>query len=298
MCFSLDGCDIHTRNRYLEFEDNHVPNERAKMSYSNAGQFRGDTFQTTLFDGITATETEYDYEFIDWHYHENAYFSLVTSGNCREINKRGTFDCSADSLLFHNYQEPHCNTKSGGLSRHFQLELTHDWCRRFEIDLDKLPGGSNILNPKIKLLFYNIYKEAKLFDDTSSLTIDSLLLQTFETMRGVENISAATKPKWVKKIEEILHDSSDPASLRELSNQLALHPAHLSRDFPRYFRCNFSEYLRRIKVERALPMLRNKRFTLTDIALSCGFADQSHFIRCFKEFVGITPKVYRKIVCS
>jgi AraC-like DNA-binding protein len=272
---------------------------RAKMNYSNKRQFSGDTFQTTLFDGIIATETEYDYRFIDWHYHENPYFSLVISGDCREINKQGIIEYSTDSLLFHNYQEPHCSAKSGGISHHFQLELTHDWCRKFEIDPDKMPGSSKILNPKIKLLFHNIYQESKLSDNTSNLTVDSLLLQAFETMRGVEGSSPSTKPKWVKKIDEILHDNFDQTlSLTELSCQLDLHSAHISRDFPRYFRCNFSEYIRMIKVEKALSMLRNRKFTLTDIALNCGFADQSHFIRCFKKFVGITPKVYRKIVIS
>lgn len=274
-------------------------NKRAEMSASNTREFNGDTFQTTLLDGIIATETRYDYRFIDWHYHENTYFSLVVSGNCREINQRGGFDCSTDSLLFHNYQEPHCSAKSGGISHHFQLELTHDWCRKFEMDQDRMPGSAKLLNPKIKLLFYNIYQESKLLDDTSNLTIDSLLLQAFETMRGVEKSSASPRPAWVKIIDEILHDNFDRTlSLRELSAQLNIHPAHLSRDFPRYFRCNFSEYIRMIKVEKALSMLRNRKFALTDIALGCGFADQSHFIRCFKKFVGITPKAYRKIVNS
>jgi AraC family transcriptional regulator len=269
------------------------------MSDSNVSQFRGDTFQTTLFEGIVATETEYDYDYIDWHYHENPYFSLVTAGNCREINKRGTFDCTTDSLLFHNYQDPHCNKKWGGISRHFQIELTLDWCSAFEIDPDRMPASSSIHNPKIKLLFYNIYREAKLADDTSSLTIDSLLLRTFEALSGVETVSTSIKPRWVKTVEEILHDSIyQTPSLREVSRLLDVHPAHLSRDFARYFRCNFSEYVRRIKVERAVSMLRNKKLPLADVAASCGFADQSHFIRCFKEFVSITPKAYRKLVAS
>lgn len=269
------------------------------MNYSHTGRFRGETLQTTRFDGITASETQYDYTFIDWHYHDRPYFSLATSGNSREINKRQVLDSSPDSLLFHNHQEPHSNTKAAGISRDFQLELSHDWCHRSEVDADNLPRSSNILNPNIKLLFYNIYREAKLSDDTSSLTIDSLLLQILETMRGVEHDSVSTKPRWVGQIDEILHESLDRTpSLKELSNQLHLHPAHLSRDFSRYFRCTFSEYIRKIKVEQALAMLRDKRFGLTEIAATCGFADQSHFIRCFKEFVRITPKAYRRIVNS
>ncbi len=269
------------------------------MEYSNVAQFKGETFQKRVFDGVVATETEYNYKFIDWHYHEHPYFTLVTSGDCREINKRGTIDCSTDSLLFHNHEEPHSSVKAGGISRHFQVELTLDWCRRFEIDPDRMPGSSKLLNPKIKLCFYNIYQESSVVDETSNLTIDALLVQAFETMQGAEHRQTSTRPKWVTRIDEILHDQFDqPLTLSDLSTELDLHVAHLSRDFPRYFRCNFSQYIRMIKVEKALSMLRNRKVSLTEIAVSCGFADQSHFIRCFKEFVGVTPKAYRKRVNS
>jgi AraC family transcriptional regulator len=267
------------------------------MNQFNSGKFSGETYQTILFDGFAVSETEYDYKFVDWHYHENPFFTLGILGNCREINKREILECSPDTLVFHNCQEAHCNTKSDGISRQFQLELSPDWCRKFEVRLDKLPNSSKILNPNIKLLFYNIYKESKLFDDTSNLTIDALLLQTFETMRGVESVSASVKPRWTKKIDEILHENFDQSlTLQKLSDELNLHWAHLSRDFPRYFRCNFSEYVRKIRVEKSLSLLRNKSLSLTEIAILCGFADQSHFIRTFKTFHGITPKAFRKII--
>jgi AraC family transcriptional regulator len=264
------------------------------------GQFTGDTFRSISFDGITASETEYDYRFIDWHYHDNPYFSLITLGNCREINRRGTFECSPDTVLFHNHHDPHSSIKSdGSVSRHFQLEMSTDWCRKLEIDPDRLPASAHISNTKIKLLFYGIYRETKLFDDSSSLVIDSLLLQAFDAMHGVEKSLASTRPRWVNKIDEILRDNFDGKhSLRELSDQLDLHPGHLSRDFSRYFRCGFSEYIRRIKVEKALTMLRDKKLSLAEIAATCGFADQSHFNRCFKEFVSVTPRAYRKLVNS
>lgn len=267
------------------------------MNCLGAGKFKGETYQTKAFDGIIATETEYDYKFIDWHYHENPYFSLTTFGTCLDGNKRETFECSTDSLLFHNCGEPHFNKKTDSLTRGFQIELSGDWYQKFEVDLNDLPKSSIILNPNIKLLFYNIYKEAKLSDDISNLTIDALLIKILETMRGIENNSAAAKPNWVKKIDEILHDNFDePLSLLELSNELNLHYAHISRDFPRYFHCNFGEYIRKIRVEKSLSLLRRRNLSLTDIALMCGFADQSHFIRCFKEFNGITPKKFRQII--
>jgi len=32
------------------------------------------------------------------------------------------------------------------------------------------------------------------------------------------------------------------------------------------------------------------------VALECGFSDQSHFIRCFKENIGITPLKYKNLL--
>ncbi len=267
------------------------------MNYFSAGQFSGHHNQTTAFDGILATETEYDYQFVDWHYHENPYFSFIFKGNCRHTNKRETFECSPDSLLFHNCYEPHCNTKAGGVSQGFQIELSHDWCKKFDIDLDKLPDSTKIIHPNSRLLFYNIYRESKLPDNTSNLTVDALLLETFAMMRSVETFSCASTPAWVKKLDEILHENVDrPLSLQGLSNELNLHFVHLSRDFPRYFRCNFSQYIRKIKVEKSLSLLRNRQFSMAEIAFMCGFADQSHFIRCFKEFTALTPKDFRKLI--
>lgn len=265
------------------------------MNYLKNGNFFGQNNLTISLDGITITETEYNYEFVDWHYHENPHFTFVTLGNLRQGTRRGTFECGADTLLFHNWQEPHYNIKPPGITRGFQIEIDAAWYKKFAVDPQQLPGVANIIRPNIRLLFYNIYKEAKIFDSTSTLTIDSLLVESFETMRGVETRCTGT-PQWVKKLDELLHDNFDRHfSLRELANELGLHWAHLSREFPRYFHCNFGEYVRKIKVEKSLALLRSSSLPMADITFTCGFADQSHFNRCFKEFTGVTPRTFRRI---
>jgi AraC family transcriptional regulator len=266
------------------------------MNYLKTGNSFGQNNRTISLDGITITETEYDYEFVDWHYHENPHFTLITHGNIKQGSRRQTYECTADTLLFHNSQEPHYNVKPAGITRGFQIEIDQPWSRKFDIDLAKLPAITNVTHPNIRLLFYNIYKESKVFDATSTLTIDSLLLETFETMRGVETFCSAA-PGWVKKIDELLRENTDePLSLQWLSRELDVHWAHLSRDFRRYFRCTFSQYVRKIKVEKSLPLLRDTTLPLAEITFICGFADQSHFVRCFKEFTGVTPKAFRRII--
>ena len=267
-----------------------------KVNSPLTGQFYGQTNKTLEPCGLTFTDTEYAREFVDWHHHDNPHFTLITRGGIRQGTSREVYECSADTLLFHNRQEPHYNVKPPGLTLGFQMEIHPQWSHSLEVNLDLLPNCAKINHPGLKLLFYRIYKEAKLPDDVSSLTTDALVLEMFSTMCGIETAARGKRPGWVKKISELLRDRFDqPLSLRSLALELNLHWAHLSREFPRYFHCNFGEYVRKIRLEKSLALMRNKGLSLTDIALQCGFADQSHFNRCFKEFSGVTPKNFRKI---
>lgn len=267
------------------------------MNYLQTGTFFGNTNKTFEMEGFTMTDTEYTKDYVDWHYHENPYFTFIIHGGLIEGNRKETYNCSAGSLLFHNWQEPHFNRKPEVYTQGFHLEIEEDWYDKFEVDLKQLPSNLNVRNPQVKILFHNIYKETKLFDKTSSLAIESLILSVFEELAERRNLPETRKPDWVKKVDEILHESfAETLDLRKLSNELNLHPVYLSRKFPKFFGCNLGDYLRKIRVQKSLQMLRQPAFSLTEISFECGFADQSHFIRCFRDFVGISPKEYRKLL--
>lgn len=58
-----------------------------------------------------------------------------------------------------------------------------------------------------------------------------------------------------------------------------------------------NQYRRIVQFNAAFQQMQNRQFSkLSDIAFEQGFADQSHFIRAFKEFTGITPKDYEKLL--
>ena len=54
-----------------------------------------------------------------------------------------------------------------------------------------------------------------------------------------------------------------------------------------------SEYLRAVKVQRAYAMLLQGD-SPAEVAVACGFADQSHFTHAFRNAIGYTPGRYRK----
>lgn len=58
------------------------------MKQSQTGEFYGQTNKTINLEGITLTDTVYTLDKVDWHYHENAYFTFILQGNVIEGNKK------------------------------------------------------------------------------------------------------------------------------------------------------------------------------------------------------------------
>lgn len=264
----------------------------------HTGQFYGQTNETIKFGGLTLTDTEYTHAFVDWHYHENAYFTFILEGTVLEGNKKETYHCAAGSLLFHHWQEAHYNIKPKGFTRGFHIELTPAWFESCGLDKNRLQGSIHLQHPALTTLMYNIVKETKLDGVHSQLPVDALLTELFAFAGNAAKQAKNKNPLWVKRIKELLHESDMDGqwSLSALSQYLDIHPVHLSRDFSKYFRCSLGHYIRTLKLQRALRLLPDLQLSLTAIALQSGFADQSHFIRSFKALYHITPMAYRKLL--
>ena len=105
-------------------------------------------------------------------------------------------------------------------------------------------------------------------------------------------------PAWVKELKGIIQDQVDTQftfDLKKISNNLELNPSYLSREFSKYFEdLNFGEYIRKIRIEKAITLIQNSNYSLTEIAYLTGFSDQSHFTRIFKQHTGKNPSSYRK----
>ncbi|MNQ62992.1 HTH-type transcriptional activator Btr [compost metagenome] len=113
-----------------------------------------------------------------------------------------------------------------------------------------------------------------------------------------EKKSNQKTPSWVKDLKEIIQDQIDTQfafDLKKISSDLELNPSYLSREFSKYFEdLNFGEYVRKLRIEKAISLIQNSTYTLTEIAYMTGFSDQSHFTRIFKLHTGKNPSSYRK----
>jgi AraC-like DNA-binding protein len=100
------------------------------------------------------------------------------------------------------------------------------------------------------------------------------------------------------KVETLRRElDADPAgavSLDALARRLDWSKPHLCRAFKRHTGSTITEYLQRQRIAAAMARLRTTRDRVTEIALACGFNDQSYFNRAFRAVVGSSPRAYRR----
>lgn len=110
--------------------------------------------------------------------------------------------------------------------------------------------------------------------------------------------SRPAAPAWTTQLRELIQDHLDTnLSLRltEMADTLQVNPSYLSREFARYFdNLSFGEYIRKLRIEKALTLLDTTTYPLAEIAYLTGFSDQSHFARIFRQHTGQSPSAYRK----
>ena len=115
--------------------------------------------------------------------------------------------------------------------------------------------------------------------------LDNLLIhQLQQHKRACEVIRYAT--------DQIMCDPS-PEILSILLDDLKIGERNFQRLFKKHVGISANQYRRICQFQLSFTQVRTKQFDkLTDVAYDNGFADQSHFIRSFREFTNITPNTY------
>jgi AraC family transcriptional regulator len=158
-------------------------------------------------------------------------------------------------------------------------------------------GRSYVRGGETCWLATRLYRELQEPDPLSSLVIEGLVLEILaQGAREARRSSGSAPPRWLRQVTDLIHMRfHEPLTLVELAQAASVHPAHLARVFRRSFACSIGAYVRRLRVDHAARELSRTEVPLTEIALACGFFDQSHFSTVFKRHTGLSPAEYRKV---
>jgi AraC family transcriptional regulator len=94
-------------------------------------------------------------------------------------------------------------------------------------------------------------------------------------------------------IDYIQAHLNDPLSLASMAAQIDMSRCHFATQFKQATGVTPHQYVSEQRVENAKRLLRSDQLSIAEIALMCGFANQSHLNKVFKKYVGTTPKVYQ-----
>lgn len=100
-------------------------------------------------------------------------------------------------------------------------------------------------------------------------------------------------PAWVPLVGKVARERPE-ASVAELAREAGISPAHLRREFSKYFPYAPHVFLARQRLESARRLLETTDLPVRAVAARTGYASASHFARLFKQGFGVGPDAYRK----
>lgn len=102
------------------------------------------------------------------------------------------------------------------------------------------------------------------------------------------------EPPQVARARQFIHEHcEDDLSLGEVARHAAISPFYLCKKFKEVTGLNFTDYVSRVRVEKAKQLLNDPNQRVSEIAYQTGFQSLSHFNRCFKRITGHSPTACR-----
>jgi len=180
------------------------------------------------------------------------------------------------------------------------LFLTPDAMQKYSEEMD-IPGQPHFKPiPDINEQFYSSCKRlhAAIIDDAEALEQQSRLTEcvgmlfTSHAEKRVPTLPDHGKQPLLRA-RDYLHDQfAHSVSLDEIAAIAGLSRFHFLKAFTAQFGLPPHTYQIHLRIERSLPLL-SRGMSLSHVAETIGFNDQSHFIRHFKRIMGVTPGQYK-----
>lgn len=130
----------------------------------------------------------------------------------------------------------------------------------------------------------------------SLVTASSILQSEIERSSGASGVRPGALAGWqIARVRAFIEENLDGnIDTRDLSAVARRSPAHFSRSFKRAFGEPPHAYVIKRRLERACHLMVTTPESLSQIALSVGFSDQSHLCRLFQRAFGQSPSIWRR----
>jgi AraC-like DNA-binding protein len=231
------------------------------------------------------------------HFHNEISIGLIEKGSTKTEINGNTYELHEKTFLIIPSDLTHkCNPYDYKNWNFRMLYLTREWFKaafniqgeKIKFDYMKIDEGifSDLINltDRIESEVINIENEIKLINYISLLINKSSLEDIVQENPNVNKVNEIKKYIENNYLKNIFLD--DLAEIAKVSKY------YLIRKFNEYYGLSPHQYITNLRINHAKKLLKNN-LEFADIALDSGFYDQSHFIKSFKEYTGVTPMNYK-----
>ena len=203
-----------------------------------------------------------------WHWHSYFEITWVLEGKGNYFVNGQEYTMEKDDIIIFNNVEPHGWKLLGGnmklLVMIFSPEFVAEKISLFDAEYLKpfVERGSN-------------FKNRVGHEETVNTEI---LKEKKNAMKRLEQAFTYINDHYCEKI-----------TLEEVAASVYMSSNYFSSYFRRVANISFSDYVTRLRVNRAREMLRENGANVTEIAMECGFNNISNFYRLYKKHMGKTP---------
>ncbi|MGO4374539.1 helix-turn-helix domain-containing protein, partial [Paenibacillus sp. MCAF20] len=97
----------------------------------------------------------------------------------------------------------------------------------------------------------------------------------------------------MERIRRFIQENIKDITLQTVADHVNLHPVYVSNLFKLETGENFSNYVLRLRMEKAVQLLKHRDLKINQIALEVGYQKPQYFIKLFKTQYGMTPQEYK-----
>lgn len=209
----------------------------------------------------------YHGQFEEIHYDGSHQVSFL-SGISAPTGQTRTFQINQGFGMFGTYLYPHTLPLILDLSA---SELTNQM-----VDLESLVGAVG----------------NELEDQIMNSASHQEMIRTVENFISKRLAKAKSMPPPVFAALNYILSAKETPKVKQLSKNFFLSERQLERQFQKFTGFNPKQFIRIARFHRAMKCYGNSGLKLGDIALDCGYYDQSHFAHDFKQFSGLNPREF------
>jgi len=141
---------------------------------------------------------------------------------------------------------------------------------------------------------------ARIFEANPFRTVQSLQdwsLHCLErVIKWMNSIHNETTHIMIRRVQDFIHNHfTGDTSLQTIADHVHLHPVYLSRLYKAETGEGISEYLLKLRMDKAEQLLTKTRKRIKDIAAQLGYDNTQYFIKVFKRQFGMTPREFREL---